>query len=661
MFQLIENGTCAPVFVQENEKSWVYLAAEDLLSDLCYIAGAKQKDKLHIGQPALSGIFIGTLNGNTPADSDAYLGAVLPEGKEGYAITVREDSITILGADDLGTMWGIYTFCEEILKIPPYYLFDGVLPRPAHNYAVSRQTITGRPKTFGFRGFFLNDEDLLTEFKDSGGRRQIDYPFYSQVISPDVMEKVAETALRLKLNLIIPSSFIDIDNPAEEALVSVCAKRGLYVSQHHIEPMGVSYFTFQNYMNARHGGGEVSFISNRERIIEIWRYYAEKWAKYPRVIWQFGLRGKADRPVWLADRQVGNTPQERGALISDAIKIQSEIVKDILGTDAFHSTVTLWMEGAELFNQGALSVPNSTVIVFSDIGYNQLWSDDFWKVPRENGRKYGVYYHAQFWNWGPHLTEGTAPEKMRYCLKTASDTGCGDYIILNISNLREFTMSAFGFSKMTWDLDNANDTVTDYCTSLYGDVKDAAAALYMRYFDAFAEGSCELLRWYCDKNNFNYHEYEALPFKNLSLNDGFLRRFAQDLMTGDEHFHDDDLAEKFEMASKRFLSVYHDAAALSVPDGAPKEHLQNSLVLQSFTMYCLYNYARFVKLGTKAAETQNKKAAREYCVQAAECLDSILTKRMLAETGYFSGWYRGDKKMNIAQMKEDVLKFMERI
>ena len=658
MFQLIENGKCANVFAAEGEESWVYLAAEDLQKDLFRVSGGGA-EPLCRGVPEKNAIFIGTIS--NPQAAEAAKDAKQPSGKEGYAITVREDMVYILGADDFGTMWGVYTFCEEILHIPPCYLFDGVLPGRRQNLTVPAQTISGRPKSFGFRGFFINDEDLLTDWMEGGGTRNIDYPFYGRVIHPQAMEMIAETALRLKMNLIIPSSFVDICNPPEERLIAICARRGLYVSQHHIEPMGVSYFTFQNYFKARGETCEISFLSNREKMIEVWRHYAQKWAEYPRVVWQLGLRGKADRPVWHADKLVGSTPKERGGLISDAVNVQYELVKDVLGTETFYSTVTLWMEGADLFRQGYLTIPQKTSILFSDIGYNQLWSDDFWQVKREECRSYGVYYHVQFWSWGPHLTEGTPPDKMRYCLETALGAACGDYAILNVSNIREFTMSAFGFSKMAWDLPGADDTVLQYCTQLYGGAAKAVCALYRRYFDAFAEGSGTLLRRYCDKNNFNYHEYGSLPFLNLSLCDGFLRSFAQELMKGDEHFHDPDMENLCKDASKRFYAVYAGVKKVNAISGAAKAHLQGSLGLQSYSMHCLYDYAKNVKLGTDCVKKQNRQKARIFLTRAAENLDCILKERACAETGIFSSWYRGDKKMNILQMKQDVLTYLETI
>lgn len=72
----------------------------------------------------------------------------------------------------------------------------------------------------------------------------------------------------------------------------------IYLSQHHIEPIGLSHFTYDKYCKAFQKAGEYSFINNPEGLIEAWEYYAKKWAQYDNLVWQTGLRGKADRPVW---------------------------------------------------------------------------------------------------------------------------------------------------------------------------------------------------------------------------------------------------------------------------------------------------------------------------------------------------------------------------
>ena len=73
--------------------------------------------------------------------------------------------------------------------------------------------------TFRYRGWFINDEDLLTEWFGDGGRRDIAYRYYHQVTSPKATRHVFEALLRLQCNLVIPASFVDIRNPAEERLV----------------------------------------------------------------------------------------------------------------------------------------------------------------------------------------------------------------------------------------------------------------------------------------------------------------------------------------------------------------------------------------------------------------------------------------------------------
>ena len=58
---------------------------------------------------------------------------------------------------------------------------------------------------------------------------------------------VVETLLRLKFNLVIPASFLDIENPPEKKLFDAVARRGIYISQHHVEPLGLSHFAFEDF------------------------------------------------------------------------------------------------------------------------------------------------------------------------------------------------------------------------------------------------------------------------------------------------------------------------------------------------------------------------------------------------------------------------------
>jgi hypothetical protein len=105
-------------------------------------------------------------------------------------------------------MWGIYSFCEQHLGVDPMYYWTDHEPARMPALELPPYSQLDGPKTFKYRGVFVNDEDLFTEWKDNGGHRHTNYPFYHQVVHPSILEKVVETALRLKMNLIIPASLL---------------------------------------------------------------------------------------------------------------------------------------------------------------------------------------------------------------------------------------------------------------------------------------------------------------------------------------------------------------------------------------------------------------------------------------------------------------------
>ena len=231
-FKLLDKNGGATIVLPENEGSGVRLAAQDLSSDIGKVLGEKA---------------------NVVASSNQKTGKIIVQTKlsaepyESYRLKTEGGNLHITGNSEQATIFGIYHFAEHFLGIDPMYFWSDKVPEKLKKFDWKVIDYESERPTFKYRGWFINDEDLLTEWYESTGRRNIDYPYYTQVVSPEIMEKVCETALRMRFNLIIPASFIDIKNPAEAALVQVAARRGLYLSMHHIEPMGVSAFTYFNY------------------------------------------------------------------------------------------------------------------------------------------------------------------------------------------------------------------------------------------------------------------------------------------------------------------------------------------------------------------------------------------------------------------------------
>ena len=231
-FTLFNQSGEAVIVLQDNQSSGVKLAVQDLASDIFKVSGKKANIVPNSGQP--EGKIIIQIN----VGSASY---------ESYQLKTQNGNLYITGSDERATIFGIYHFAEHYLGIDPMYFWSDKEPEKLNQFSWQNIYFQSKKPTFQYRGWFINDEDLLTEWYESTGRRNIDYPYYNQVVSPEIMEKVCETALRMRFNLIIPASFLDIKNSPEAALLQVAAKRGLYLSMHHIEPMGVSAFTYFNY------------------------------------------------------------------------------------------------------------------------------------------------------------------------------------------------------------------------------------------------------------------------------------------------------------------------------------------------------------------------------------------------------------------------------
>ncbi len=583
-----------------------------------------------------------------------------PAHPEGYAIRTLDVSGTnvllICGHDFRGTMAGIYHFCEAFLGVDPFHLWTEVPPAPPRGLSWSGIRVESKLPTFRWRGWFINDEDLLTEWRDGGGERHIDYPYYHQVIHPEVLDKILETALRAHCNLIIPASFADILNPPEARLIETAVQRGLYVSQHHVEPLGVSHFAFDNYWAKRNRSIPASYYRFPDEMREVWRVYAREWAKFgDSVVWQLGLRGRGDRAVWVSDTSVGESMEERGDLISRAIADQWDIVRDLTGQPQPAATVTMWHEMSALLAEGHLRIPQGLCLVFSDKGSSKMMQPDFHRTVREPDREYGVYYHIQYWSAGPHLAQCSEMEKMHHNFRQLVERGDTAYAILNVSNIRELVLGIAAGSELMRDF-------TDFDPKTYvhswwqrrfpGTDAAKPAELYRRYYEGFLPHPRGQL-----------HRTPSGDFYDEVLLDGVCRQIGLRVLAALEKGDPSSLAEDphrlleyFIQGTERSLAVWQGVAEEmdSVIDSLPPEAqrlLDTNLGVQLDTMVGLYGWLRALcqyALGMLDGEDQGNK----HLYEAVEALQRLLYDRRRAENGVWRKWYRGDRKMNLPGVLE---------
>ena len=659
-----EDGRPAQVLVLPEEPAYVRLAAQDLISDVVKITGERPEIVSALEDCAAACVILGSTD--VPA-SRALVTSVLPEvadaldGKwEAYRVEAVDSvevgpvtsALVIAGSDARGTMFGLYRFIERYFGVDPMYFWTEREPEQREVLAWDEVDLAADEPTFRFRGWFLNDEDLLVGWKWDGQQRYIGYDFYHQATAPDVHARVFETMLRLGMNLVIPASFNDIANPDEAEAIRLATERGLFVTMHHIEPMGVSGYAYQNYWDVRGDRKPYSITRHPEAFEEVWRYYAGLWARYPNVIWQLGLRGIADRPVWVHDEHAPETDEGRGQLISDAIATQWAIVKEVDARPNPPATTTLWMEGAHLHQAGHLTFPDEIAVIFSDNSPGWTWQADFQEVPRQADRAYGVYYHHQLWGYGPHLAQGVPPQKTYAVLGEAVAKGDTYYAMLNVGNVREFALGLAASADMLRDYAafRPDAFMSEWTSERFGDAAGTVADVYGAFFDAYIvdevryQGTQRLPVWLDGRLR---QEGKALFARLLSR---AVMPEASTELTSEEEL-ERDLAQ-VEAQAQAFEAVGERAERVRERlDGEARTFFEANLLAHQRLMLGL---SRWVEAGLRAtlAERQGDRAAvRRHAEEATRAVETIRAGQALAATGRFADWYRGDRKMNIDEIE----------
>ncbi|MBE7540428.1 MAG: glycosyl hydrolase 115 family protein [Opitutaceae bacterium] len=554
---------------------------------------------------------LGTRGVRTPAAQADVVVSVDPRlgGAEAWHIEISPERVVISGGDLLGAVHGIYAFSERALGVDPLWFWKGMPSEGRERIALAAQTWMSPAAKFRYRGWFINDEDLLTEFGTSGGPRHIDYPFYSRVIDYAIADRIFECLLRLGGNLIIPASFVNILNPPEAELVRRAADRGLYVSQHHVEPMGVSHFGFENFWRERGQEKKFSYSTDPEAVRTVWRAHAKRWREIAgdRVIWQLGMRGRGDRPIWIDDKNI--RPETGGEFISRAMADQAAIVREVDPRDRPPMTATLFLEGAELMASGALRFPDGLTVVFADHGPTQELQRDFETAPRLPDYTYGVYYHVAFWRQGPHLVQGVAPSRIVRTLRQLEERGDTAYAIVNVSNIREHALGAHVFIRAA-----LHSTERPLAETLV-EFAPAATLPFMNAFHAALPKRADGV-WIQDGDCVEIAE----SFLRASSREAALQAMERLVP-----------AEQLEAAA-RALDAVGQAGDLSVLSARWRGWTRDYYLTQAAYLAELYRMSAALR--------------RNDVPGAIRHLESSLAVRAPLATGPWEGWYVGDRKAN---------------
>jgi hypothetical protein len=392
------------------------------------------------------------------------------EGPESFLLCVRRDDagrhvLVAAGADMRGSIYAAYALSEEILGVDPWYYWVDKEPAARRSIEIPAgfEKRFGSP-TFTYRGWFINDEDLLAKFAPD--------PLRENVFSLDIYERIYETILRLRGNMVAPATFPFPDERCQE----LAARRGLILNMHHVLVLGLNVTRWPNAL-------PYSFTKNPEIMERHWEQCIAAYKDYE-VVWTVGYRGKSDHPFWLHEKEI-DTPQLRGEAISKVIARQVELLRKVRPADPI--IANLWSEGAELYHQGFIKFPAGVTLVWPDSGSGIIQDKGTVKAGQ------GIYYHTAMLNAACNqLTEMVNPGRIYNQVGRFVKAGATGYFLVNVSDIRPVPLSTDCAMKLAWDAkpylgktdkQNMMAFYSDWSRRQFGaDVAGEISGIYRDYF-----------------------------------------------------------------------------------------------------------------------------------------------------------------------------------
>ena len=386
---------------------------------------------------------------------------------ESFAIAARGNHLVLSGADLRGTLYAIYTVSQDWLGVDPMYYWTDKQPAKKASIAIAAGLSKRWPAPlFKYRGFFINDEDMLTgwapgEMTDHSG------------ISKAAMDKIFETILRLKGNMVVPGTWTFPTDPQMKWV----GDRGLILNQHHAIPLG---------MNVARWPADVPYnYSQHPEVLErAWTNAVHAYDPKQEILWSVGLRGLSDTAYNTMDPSVQGNDRLQGELIGKAIVDQMKIVRAVNPNAQF--VTDLWQEGAKLVQQGYLKIPAEVTMVWADTGYGLIQD----KGQVASGQ--GMYYHVAMLNGRANqLSEMVPVDRIYSEFGRYIKAGATQYMLLNTSDIRAVSMTARAVMDTAWGglpkQGGAMGTYAGWASQQFGvKAADAVAKVWDGYFKAFS-------------------------------------------------------------------------------------------------------------------------------------------------------------------------------
>ncbi len=649
-----------------DEPALVRRATEDLMSDFAKVFGREPQRADDLEDAGPLAILIAERDHVHPG-----IKCAASTDPESFAFSVvhvpghqpLKHIVCLTGADMRGTIYAIYQFSQSVLGVDPMFLWTGKQPANRTSIALPPDFDKVFPApAFRYRGFFINDEDLLSGWIPAPASER-------SGIALRVWDNVFETILRLKGNMVVPGTWIFPD----DAQVHAATERGLIVNQHHAIPLGVNVARWPRAV-------PYNFSTQPEILERAWSNAVAAYKPDEEILWSVGLRGLSDASYASLDPSVRGNDPLLGKRVSDAIAVQMKIVR--ARYPHAHFVTDLWQEGARLMQEGYLKIPPEVTLVWADTGYGDM--QDGGKVAAGQG----MYIHVAMMNGQANqLSElvpvGVIQEELSRYIKA----GATSYVLVNTSDIRPVAMTARALMETAWggalSEPGADDAYYHRWASEEFGAKsaDAVASIYKEYFAAPpARGSVPLPgltsagnappppsplssipRPYGDQHYHSEirrlildalteHQVVAVPSQSPKWTEPHV--LPEPLPEVRAALIKRDIAE-CEDAQPRWDAVWkHALAARDLVDPDGRDYYQAAIL----TMIAINRESNRALLQVARA-VQDQQAgdsvkARLEIDDALGALDAIQESMSAAEYGKWKNWYRGDWLTGVYRTRE---------
>jgi len=645
------------------ETAPVQRATQDLRSDFARVFGQRPRLVTSLKDAGPVAIVIAERS-----DVPAGVPCTTTANKEAFAFSIanfsdaRHRVVCLTGADMRGTIYAIYQFSQTVLGVDPMYLWTDKQPDKRTSIPLPADFPHVFPSpVFRYRGFFPNDEDLLTGWIPAEKGEHAG-------ISLKVWDNIFETILRLKGNMIVPGTWIFPD----DAQVEAAAQRGLIINQHHAISLGVNVARWPQ-------GVPYNFSTHPEILERAWKDAVAEYKPNEEILWSVGLRGLSDVSYASLDPSVRNNDPLLGKRISAAIADQMRIVRARYPKAQF--VTDLWQEGARLMREGYLKIPPELTLVWADTGYGDMQDGG------EVASGQGAYFHVAMMNGNANqLSEMVPVSVIQEELGRYIKAGATSYFLVNTSDIRPVAMTTEAVMDIAWgglpktasDADGA--FYRKWATEEFGARSaDALEKVYKEYFAAprmpvhmprltsagnappTPENYSNVPREEGDQhyhtevrrlilNALSEHQVIAIPSQSPKWTEPRVMPVGDAAMQRAELEHD---IEDCTAAQPRWDAVWRDAVeAEQLVDPARRNYYQagvlTMIAINRESNRMLLDVARSFQ-DNEAGHTEKAEAEAEEALQA---LDTIQKSMAAAEYGKWKNWYRGDWLTGVYRTRE---------